>query len=76
MVNDLSEAEVKLFKAFNAEITKIENPIQAYRSFAIRCFIYNITGPHVEALRRACKAIGGATHWRTTKEWDELIKFE
>lgn len=83
-MSNLSDAETKLFHALGASLwvelvegTKGTTPIpapRAYSMIAVEVFIKNLSGPAVEALRRALIHFdkGG---FRGTPEFDRLISF-
>lgn len=50
-------------------------PNSLYCGLAHEAFIKNLTGPAVEALRRACLALQNSTCDRSAPEFDELCKF-
>jgi len=76
-----SEAESKIFKALDldwwntVENSWIQEPV-AYRILVEKVFCQNLTGPAVEALRRAYNAITSSKPYRMTEEFDNLCEFE
>lgn len=59
-----------------ADLTNhIDAPIVLYRMCVEKAFMDNMTGPHVEALRRAYKALNSCKVYRRTEEFESLIEF-
>ena len=77
MKENYSEGEFKLLNSlgFGNLIKQIENTPSVYRIAVEKCFIEDLKGPNVEALRRAYKAINKCNPYRMTPEFEELIKF-
>ena len=79
MTVDYSQKEVKLFKMFGYEgnlLELIDAPMSLYRMCVEVAFIQDMRGPHVEALRRAYKAMYDCTVFRRTRKFEKLIEFE
>ena len=77
---EYSKAERKLIESISPHWRKVIeqtniNPPNLYKILAQECFIQNTTGPDVEALRRACKAVDKCSPYRMTPEFDKLCEF-
>jgi chemotaxis regulatin CheY-phosphate phosphatase CheZ len=76
-----SDAEKKLIQAIDPhwrdviEKTTISST-QLYRILCMKAFLDDMTGPHVEALKRVSRAIESCTVYRLTREFDELCEFD
>lgn len=80
-VNDCTEAELKLIRAISPHWydlvtgdTEFNTPT-VFRILVEKCFIENMEGPAVEALRRAYGAIFKCKPYRHTPEFDKLCEF-
>lgn len=75
-----SDAEREMFLKFGEQYeTLMSNlsPLQLYNMTVGHAFVHNLTGPHVEALRRTTKAwMVDNTHHRHTPEFDALCNIE
>lgn len=68
--------EHKLFDSFNVNYHNYPmNPMEVYRSLVQHIFINNLSGPNVEAVRRAFIAMQNLTAFRGTEEFEKLITF-
>lgn len=79
-VCEYSDAEKRLIAACSSHWRRIIdrteiNPPNLYDRLALEAFINKEKGPHIEALRRACKALSVCKPYRMTKEFDELCNF-
>ncbi|MFW6173076.1 MAG: hypothetical protein ACOC5T_04970 [Elusimicrobiota bacterium] len=76
---EYSEAEWKLIDYFGfrsfAESSS-STPFTLYREIALYVFLQDISGPSVDAARRALRAMNNCNPYRMTPEFDELISFE
>lgn len=71
-----SECELHLFAAFGVRHLSTDlTPSQMYRTLIDKAFLENMTGEHVEALRRGANAFYSSTYNRKTIEFDTLITF-
>mgnify|MGYP001335375211 CR=1 FL=1 len=72
-----SEAEIRMFKAlgFNYLLFCQYAPPLLYEIVMKCCFIANMEGDDVDALRRGCKALVDGNPYRLTKEFDSLLEF-
>jgi hypothetical protein len=75
MNNHYSPAEIKLFTAFGYENFSNFDEVPLYRICVEKAFTENLQGPHVEALRRAYKAIMHCHPYRHTPEFEELLQW-
>ena len=74
-----SEAEIKMFEALvQGHLLELNalNPLKVYTIAFGEAFTENKTGPPVEALRRAAKALSSVKIYRLTPEFDKLVAFE
>jgi hypothetical protein len=76
-MNGYTEREIKLIEAFGYGhlVPIIESGPSLYRMCVEKAFIENLEGPHVEALRRAYRAISKCNPYRCTKEFEKLLEF-
>lgn len=76
MKTDYSEAELKLLKAMKVPQVMLDHIAATviYKSIAVDAFCKNLSGPHIEALRRGMMYLedGG---YRGNKTFDKLIEF-
>jgi hypothetical protein len=83
---DYSEAELKLIRSFKNEIPgqTSDYHISQYTSYSVyklysdlslTCFLLDLKGPNVEALRKATMAVMNRTVPRSTKKFDKLCSF-
>lgn len=74
---DIRNSEKKLFVAFGFKLEAIAHiPIVTmYRLCMEKAFLENLQGLHVEAARRACRALFVDGIYRGTPEFDEMIQF-
>jgi hypothetical protein len=76
-----SENELKMFKdlgfgyLIHEEHVDVE-PYVFYRLASEHVFLNNLSGNHVEALRRGYNAFVKCSPYRLTKEYEELINYE
>ena len=75
--NGYTKREVKLIKMFDLEhlIEDVDNPYALFRMCVEVCFLKNMQGPHVEALRRAYKAMKDCSVYRHTEAFEALLEF-
>lgn len=72
-----SDQELRLFQAFGCQdMTRYLRPIEIYNTMVQKAFLGNLTGSHVEALRRAYRAISDCSPHRMTPEFGALLDFE
>jgi hypothetical protein len=75
---EFSEAEIKLFNRFGFGylLATTLQAVPIYRTILEHAFIENMTGPHVEVLRRGSRALlFTGRPFRMTPEFDELVSF-
>jgi len=81
-MNDFSEAELKLIKAISSSWHRmvvagfVDTPSKLYEILAWNVFINDSKGPHIESLRKVCRAINNHKPYRRTPEFDALCEFE
>ena len=72
-----SDNEIKLFNLFGYQ-TLMDygtNPITIYEMCVRKAFMYNMVGPHIEALRRGYVAIQECSAYRDTEKFEKLIEW-
>lgn len=69
-----SEAELKMFAALDCVIQDDWSVSRMYLGAVSHCFINDLSGPAVDALRRGFITFGNTTVFRNTPEWDNLIR--
>ena len=75
--NGYTEGEMKMFWGLRMEgyIPQFNNPEGVYLKCVEQCFIMDLRGPAVEALRRTYKALEENGPKRHTNEFEDLVKF-
>jgi len=75
--NGYTVKEERLIRQFGYShlIPMVDSPPSLYDMCAQKAFINDMKGPHVEALRRACKALSECHPYRMTEEFEQLIEF-
>lgn len=78
--NEYTDNEKKLLRACGVDNDKVFEmilPIPLYQSVAIECFKLDITGPHINALKRALNMLESTGPiYRHTKIFEKGIEFD
>lgn len=79
-VYEWSETELEMIKGLDVGLDHLlfhdVPPPKVYSIFCEAVFIKNLTGDHVEWLRRGMKALHSGLLYRLTPEWDQMLKGE
>ena len=71
-----TEGELKLIRQFiPLSFLSCGTPMTTYKMCVEKAFIENMSGPHVEALRRAYRALILCEAYRHTSEFEALVQF-
>jgi hypothetical protein len=77
--NEYSDAEKKMFVelGYDKSLFDYIDPVGLYRMAVTKCFLNNLSGPAVEALRRGGNAVleYRPRVYRMTAEFDKLVEF-
>lgn len=76
MTENYSQAEIRIFKDLGLEDLLILTAPMLYRIAVEHAFIKNLSGPKIEALRKAAEALlFKGKPYRLTEEFDKLLDY-